>query len=107
MYEQQLEFDAKHKNKFELVFHYANADGSSVNLWGIPIISDLKDRYRKLIQSNRVSPIDLTNGLFMVIIDEVPLTFSGLYMDLKLRYVDRDINLALIKINVKEIVTYG
>ena len=107
MYEQQLEFDAKHKNKFELVFHYANADGSSVNLWGIPIISDLKDRHRKLIQTNRISPIDLTNGLFMVIIDEVPLTFSGLYMDLKLRYAERDINLALIKINVKEIVTYG
>ena len=107
MYEQQLEFDAKHKNKFELVFHYANADGSSVNLWGIPIISDLKDRYRKIIQANRVSPIDLTNGLFMVVIDEVPLTFSGLYMDLKLRYAVRDINLALIKINVKEIVTYG
>ena len=107
MYDQQLEFDAKHKNKFELVFHYTNADGSSINLIDIPITSDLKDRNRNLIQANRISPINLAGGLFMVTIDEVPLALSGLYMDLKIHYGARDINLALIKINVKEIVTYA
>ena len=107
MYLQELEYNAKHKNKFELVFHYTNADGSSVNLVDVPITSDLKDKNRKLIQANRISPINLVGGLFMVSIDDVPLSLSGLYMDLKLHYGARDINLALIKINVKEIVTYA
>lgn len=105
MYKYSKVIKAKHSNTLDLVVHYANDDGSDMDLTLFTIKSFIKNNNKEIVLVPVVYPIDLAKGKFELLIGELPIALTGLYIDIRLEANGKTFNNDIIKLDISEVVT--